>query len=42
MIAMHFGKKKYAIMRAQYNKSNLNKFIDDLRIGKVTVYNIPE
>lgn len=28
-------------MRAQYNKKNLNKFIDDLRIGRVTVYDIP-
>lgn len=41
LIAMHFGKNKYAIMRAQYNKKNLNQFIDDLRIGKVTVYDIP-
>ena len=33
-IAVHNGKKKYSIMRAQYTKDNLNKFIGDLLLGR--------
>lgn len=29
-------------MRANYTKENMNKFIGDLRIGKSTVYNMPD
>ena len=29
-------------MRAIYNKDNLTKFIGDLRVGKSSVYNMPD
>ena len=41
-LLINHGKKKYSIMRAQYSTDNFNKFIGDLLIGKVPVYNLPE
>jgi len=40
VIAINHGKKKYSIMRAQFTKENVDKFIGDLLLGKVPVYNL--
>jgi protein disulfide-isomerase A6 len=42
VIAINHGKKKYSIMRAQFTKENVDKFIGDLLLGKVPVYNLRE
>ena len=40
IVAINYGKKKYSIMRAQYSKENVDKFIGDLLLGRVPVYNL--
>lgn len=45
LLAIHHGKKKYAVMRTHYNASNLDKFLTDLMVGRVqiqTFYQIPK
>lgn len=45
LLAIHNGKKKYAVMRTHYNPANMDKFLSDLMIGRVqiqTFYNIPK
>jgi protein disulfide-isomerase A6 len=40
VIAINHAKKKYSIMRAQFTKENVDKFIGDLLLGKVPVFNL--
>lgn len=40
VIAVNYGKKKYSIMRAQYSKENVDKFIGELLTGRSPVYNL--
>lgn len=40
IVAINHAKKKYSIMRAQYSKENVDKFIGELLIGRVPVYNL--
>lgn len=45
LIAIHNGKKKYAVMRTHYNQANIDKFLGDLMVGRVqiqTFYQIPK
>ena len=45
LIAIHNGKKKYAVMRSHYNASGIDKFIGDLMVGRVQIqsfYQIPQ
>ena len=42
IVAINHGKKKYSIMRAQYSKENVDKFIGDLLLGRVPVYNLKD
>jgi len=45
LMAIHNGKKKYAVMRTHYNQSNIDKFLTDLMVGRVqiqTFYQIPK
>ena len=44
LLAIHNGKKKYAVMRSHYNLSGIDKFIGDLMVGRVSIqsfYQIP-
>ncbi len=40
VVAIHYGKGKFSIMRANYNQKNIDGFIGDLGTGKATLYNL--
>ena len=40
MVAINYGKGKFAPMRAKYNKEEINKFINDLLSGRAAVYDL--
>lgn len=41
LVALHAQKKKYAIMRKQFERQNVERFISDLGTGDATVYDLP-
>jgi protein disulfide-isomerase A6 len=41
LIALHFGKMKFSIMRQVYSKENIKRFIGELLTGKAKLNNIP-
>lgn len=40
LMAINYGKNKFAPMRAKYNKEEINKFINDLLSGRAAVYDL--